>query len=122
MKKIARLIAFPALALGLGACAGQTVTAAPAPEAVVAQAAVAVNAPTPEEAFLTDLVGPGADVAPAVAADLIELGWNTCDGFTAGVPTDTMTDTLVRFHGMTPDEATEFVATAAADLCERPQV
>jgi hypothetical protein len=117
MKKLARLIAFPALALGLGACAGQTVTDSPAPAVA---AAVAASAPSPENAFLTDLLGPDADVTDA--ASLIELGWNTCDGFTAGVPVETMTDTLVRFHGMSEAEATAFIATASADLCERPQV
>jgi hypothetical protein len=129
MNKLARLIAFPALALGLGACAGQTMTDTPAAEAPAAVAAPAAQTPvtTPgaytatDDVFVTDLGAVGILPAHGNGDELIVQGQNVCDGLHDGVPAETIYDSLGE-QGWSAGDAAYFVSTAIAAYCPTSQV
>jgi hypothetical protein len=117
--KIVRLLALPALALSLAACA-QTpeapahTRAAPLPGPAIAPAMVAT---TNDDTFLTALYGPGTDVEPARAQQLLEAGDRVCEGLTDGVPVAVMTAELMPELRISGDDARIFVGAASQILC-----
>lgn len=105
----------------LAALAGVVVLLAPAAPAPIA-APPAAPAPVvepvePVDPFVASLVGPGTDLAPGQADELLALAARVCDGFAADVPVVVLADALTVSHGFTDEEARTFVNAAGVQVC-----
>lgn len=72
---------------------------------------------TPEQAYLTALVGSAGDLTPAQGQALVEAGDQVCEAITASVPMGTVTETLGTVYHLTPAEAAHLEATAIRFRC-----
>lgn len=85
---------------------------APAPADVLAPSVSGVDAE-----FVAAVVGPGTDLAPGQALELVYAGHRVCEGFTAGVPMIDLADALVAEFGVTDEDARAFITLADEFYC-----